>query len=73
MMRMALRQLNDHSENTFMVGDNMETDIIAGTETGMKTILVLSGVTSRSDVDLFAYHPTYVHEDVGKIPVEELG
>lgn len=72
MMRMALRRLGDHSENTFMVGDNMETDIIAGTETGMRTILVLSGVTARPDVDLYAYQPTDIYEDVGAIPVGEL-
>lgn len=68
MMRMALRRLGDHSENTLMIGDNMETDIIAGTETGMRTILVLSGVTARSDVDLYAFQPTYVYEEVGEIP-----
>lgn len=72
MMRMALRRLGDHSENTFMVGDNMETDIIAGTETGMRTILVLSGVTSRAEVDLYAFQPTYIYQDVGEIPVDEL-
>lgn len=72
MMRMALRRLGDHSENTLMVGDNMETDIIAGTETGMRTILVLSGVTARSDVDLYAFQPTYVCEEVGEIPLRGL-
>jgi NagD protein len=73
MMRMALRKLGDHSENTFMTGDNMQTDIITGTETGMKTILVLSGVTSRAEVDLYAFQPTFIFEDVGEIPVETLG
>jgi NagD protein len=72
MMRMALRRLGDHSENTLMVGDNMDTDIITGTETGMKTILVLSGVTSRSEVDLYAFHPNYIYQDVGEIPVDQL-
>src|SRR5205814_3902683 len=47
MMRTALRKLGSHSSEAFMVGDRMDTDIIAGMEAGMKTILVLSGVTTR--------------------------
>jgi NagD protein len=73
MMRTALRALESHSSETFMVGDRMDTDIIAGTEAGMKTILVLSGVSTRDTIDLFPYRPTHVYEDVGHIPVEELG
>jgi 5'-nucleotidase len=71
MMRIALHQLGDHSANTFMVGDRMDTDIVAGMETGMRTILVLSGVTRREDLELYPYRPTYVYANVGEIPVGE--
>jgi NagD protein len=55
-----------------MVGDRMDTDVLAGTEAGMRTILVLSGVSSRETVELYPYRPTYIFEDVGHIPVETL-
>jgi NagD protein len=67
MMRMALNYLDAHSENTVMVGDRMDTDIIAGILTGMETILVLTGVTRREDIDHFPYQPTYIHESVETI------
>jgi len=46
MMRMALNYLGAHSEETMMIGDRMDTDIVAGVESGMMTTLVLSGVTT---------------------------
>jgi NagD protein len=67
MMRSALRQLGGHSESTVMIGDRMDTDIVAGTESGMETILVLSGVTSGEDVDRFPYKPTHVLDSVADI------
>ena len=73
MMWTALHALQASPDQAFMVGDRMDTDIIAGTEAGMKTILVLSGVTSRELIETYPYRPTHVYEDVGHIPVEELG
>src|SRR5437764_1345454 len=73
MMWTALRKLDTTAAEAFMVGDRMDTDIIAGTEASMKTILVLSGVTSREMIDLYPYRPTLVFEDVGHIPVDQLG
>ncbi|MGQ9494031.1 MAG: HAD-IIA family hydrolase [Anaerolineae bacterium] len=67
MMRNALRYLQEHSENTIMVGDRMDTDIIAGIESGMETILVLSGVTKREDVDRYPYRPTHILPSVADI------
>ena len=68
-MRTALRYLDEHSENTTMVGDRMDTDIIAGIESGMETILVLTGVTNREDVDRFPYCPTHILDSVADIEV----
>ncbi len=67
MMRTALNYLNVHSEDTVMVGDRMDTDIVAGVESGMRTILVLSGVTGREDVERFPYRPTTILDSVADI------
>lgn len=70
MMRTGLRLLGVHSEDAVMVGDRMDTDIVAGTETGLDTVLVLSGVTAREDLKRFAYRPKYVLGGVSEIPPE---
>lgn len=67
MMRTALNYLDVHSEDTVMIGDRMDTDIVAGVESGMETILVLSGVTEQSDVDRYPYQPTRIAESVAEI------
>jgi NagD protein len=67
MMRSALRFLNEHSENTIMVGDRMDTDIRVGTEAGLETILVLTGVTRREMVERFPYQPTRIVESVADL------
>ncbi|SIO61866.1 NagD protein [Singulisphaera sp. GP187] len=72
MMRTALRKLDAHSADSFMVGDRMDTDILAGTEAGMRTILVLSGVSTRETVEQYPFRPTHIFENVGEIPVESL-
>jgi NagD protein len=69
MMRTALRTLGAHSENSVMVGDRMDTDIIAGLESGLRTILVLTGVTRREQVENFPYRPTWIRESVAEIEV----
>ena len=50
-----------------MVGDRMDTDVISGMESGMSTVLVLSGVSSRETISTFAYRPTVVLDGVGSI------
>ncbi|TEU11387.1 MAG: TIGR01457 family HAD-type hydrolase [Anaerolineales bacterium] len=67
MMRSALNYLDVHSENTVMIGDRMDTDIVAGVESGMETILVLTGVTHREDVARYPYQPTHIVESVAEI------
>jgi NagD protein len=53
-----------------MIGDRMDTDIIVGTESGLETILVLTGVTRREEVARFPYRPTRIVESVADIMVE---
>ena len=67
MMRTALNFLDVHSEDTVMVGDRMDTDIVAGVESGMETILVLTGVTRREDVSRHPYRPTRILGSVAEI------
>lgn len=67
MMRTGLKMLGVHSAEAVMIGDRMDTDIIAGIETGLTTVLVLSGVTSREEVDMFPFRPEYILDDVSCI------
>ncbi|EFH82210.1 HAD-IIA family hydrolase [Ktedonobacter racemifer] len=69
MMRTALRKLNAHSEETVMIGDRMDTDMISGIESGLRTILVLTGVTSREQVERFPYRPTWIRDSVADIEI----
>ena len=71
MMRSALNYLGAHSEETIMVGDRMDTDIIAGMEAGMETILVLTGVTREEEVDRFPYRPSKILPSVAAIQIDE--
>ena len=68
MMRTGLKLLGVHSAEAVMVGDRMDTDIIAGLETGLDTVLVLSGCTRREDLAQYPYRPSYVLHGVGEIP-----
>ena len=72
MMRSALNAIDAHSETTLMIGDRMDTDIVAGIEAGLETVLVLTGVTSRGEVDRFPYRPSRIVESVADL-VEEVG
>ncbi|WP_461143158.1 HAD-IIA family hydrolase [Salinifilum aidingensis] len=60
MMRSALRALGAHSEHTLMIGDRMDTDVRSGLESGLQTILVLSGLSHESTAEKFPYRPTKV-------------
>jgi NagD protein len=71
MMRSALNQLGAHSETTVMIGDRMDTDVVAGLEAGMRTVLVLSGITAVGDIEKFPYRPTLVLDSVADLPLPE--
>ncbi len=68
MMRTGLRMLGVHSEESVMIGDRMDTDIIAGIESGLDTVLVLSGVTSAEDLKRYPYRPRVIANGIGDIP-----
>jgi NagD protein len=70
MMREALRRLDAHSENTIMIGDRMDTDILSGIGAGMKTVLVLSGVTTREELRRYSYQPNQVVESLADLELE---
>jgi 5'-nucleotidase len=71
MMRAALNRLQAHSETTTMIGDRMDTDIVAGLEAGMRTVLVLTGITQATDVDRFPFRPHRVVASIADL-VEDL-
>jgi NagD protein len=70
MMRSALNYLGVHSENTVMIGDRMDTDIVAGIQSGMETILVLSGTTSLKQVEEYPYRPRRIAKSVADLILE---
>ncbi|MFW6245042.1 MAG: HAD-IIA family hydrolase [Fibrobacterota bacterium] len=72
MMTIALNQLGVQAKETVMIGDRMDTDIVAGMEAGMKTALVLSGVSSEDSLNDFPYKPDYIFDNVGQIDLSQL-
>ncbi|GHU77334.1 haloacid dehalogenase [Clostridia bacterium] len=71
MMRHAIKRLGVPVEQTAIVGDRMDTDIIAGIESEIDTVLVLSGVTTKEMINSFPYRPHYILNNVGAIPPPE--
>jgi NagD protein len=71
MMRSALNALGVHSETTTMIGDRMDTDVVAGIEAGLETVLVLSGMTTREEAQRFPYRASRIVGSVAEL-VDEL-
>ena len=67
MLRHGLKKLNCHSSEIAFIGDRMDTDIIAGIESNIDTVLVLSGVTAMEDIDKFPYRPKIIANGVGDL------
>lgn len=67
MMRAGLKRLGIHSEDAAMIGDRMDTDIVAGVETGLETVLVLTGVTNLTNIKQFSYQPHYILKGIGDL------
>jgi NagD protein len=70
MMRSALNAIEAHSEETAMIGDRMDTDIISGLEAGLETILVLTGVTTRTDAERFPFRASRILDSVADLVPE---
>jgi NagD protein len=67
MMRAARKELGLEAANTIMIGDTMDTDILGGVQMGYRTVLVLSGTTSREDLKDFAYRPDLVVDSINDL------
>jgi len=67
MLRHGMKKLDCHSSEIAFIGDRMDTDIIAGIESNVDTVLVLSGVTAVEDIDNFPYRPKYIANGVGDL------
>jgi NagD protein len=67
MMREALRVIEAHSESTAMIGDRMDTDVVAGMEAGLRTVLVLTGISTRETAERFPYRPSLIVESVADL------
>jgi 5'-nucleotidase len=70
MMRSALNAIDAHSETTAMIGDRMDTDVVAGLEAGLETVLVLSGVATREAAERFPFRPSRIVESVADLVAE---
>jgi NagD protein len=64
MFRSAMNRIQAHSESTVMVGDRMDTDVIAGIEAGVETVLVLTGSTRREDIARYPFRPRRVLDSI---------
>jgi NagD protein len=72
MIRSALNAIDAHSESTAMIGDRMDTDIVAGLEAGLETVLVLTGVTAREDTERHPYRPSRIVDSIAEL-IDEIG
>jgi NagD protein len=67
MFRYAMNMIGAHSETTTMVGDRMDTDVISGMEAGLRTVLVLSGVTQATEIERYPFRPSLVRGSVAEL------
>ncbi|WP_026959931.1 HAD-IIA family hydrolase [Aliagarivorans taiwanensis] len=66
-IRAALNKMGAHAEQTVIIGDNLRTDILAGFQAGLETILVLSGVSNEADIEAVPFRPNHVLPNVAAI------
>ncbi|WP_329457730.1 HAD-IIA family hydrolase [Streptomyces sp. NBC_01497] len=67
MMRTGLNAIGAHSETSAMIGDRMDTDMLAGLEAGVETFLVLTGVTKRADIDRYPFRPSNTVDSIADL------
>jgi NagD protein len=73
MFRSAMNKIGAHSENTGMIGDRMDTDIVAGIEAGLHTVLVLTGISDRAEIERYPFRPDEVLDSVADLLDAEPG
>ncbi len=71
MFRSAMNRIGAHSENTAMIGDRMDTDVVAGIEAGLHTILVLTGISDRAEMERYPFRPTEIISGVSELLAKE--
>ena len=67
MFRSAMNKIGAHSENTGMIGDRMDTDVVAGIEAGLHTVLVLTGISDQAEIDRYPFRPDEVLDSVADL------
>ena len=67
MMRTGLNAIGAHSETSAMIGDRMDTDVLAGLEAGMETFLVLTGLTDRAEIEHYPYRPSKIVDSIADL------
>ena len=67
MFRSALNRIGAHSENTGMIGDRMDTDVVAGIEAGLHTVLVLTGISDPAEIERYPFRPDEILESVADL------
>ncbi len=67
MFRSALNRIGAHSHNTGMIGDRMDTDIVAGIEAGLHTVLVLTGISDEAEILRYPFRPDEVLNSVADL------
>jgi 4-nitrophenyl phosphatase len=64
LFRAALARLGTQPEDTAVVGDRLETDILGGSRVGLTTILVMTGVTTNDDLSRSEIMPDWTFDDL---------
>jgi NagD protein len=67
MMRTGLNAIGAHSESSAMIGDRMDTDVLAGLEAGMQTFLVLTGLTTPEEIERYPYRPSKIVDSIADL------
>lgn len=67
MMRTGLNAIGAHSETSAMIGDRMDTDVLAGLEAGMETYLVLTGLTTRDEIEKYPFRPSRIVDSIADL------
>jgi NagD protein len=67
MFRSAMNKINAHSESTGMIGDRMDTDVIAGIEAGLHTVLVLTGIADDAEIQKYPFRPNEILNSIADL------